>query len=44
MWRLSDDRQNDSDDESATSLISDNDCDEYGRGKRVRRPVDRLDL
>lgn len=44
MWRYADDHQTDSDDESANSSIIDNDCDEYGRGKRLRRPVDRLDL
>lgn len=44
VWRYVDDHQTDSDDESANSSIIDNDCDEYGRGKRVRRPVDRLDL
>lgn len=44
VWRYADDHQTDPDDESAYSSVIDNDSDEYGRGKRVRRPVDRLDL
>eukprot|EP00105_Crassostrea_gigas_P034766 XP_019918914.1 PREDICTED: uncharacterized protein LOC109617395 [Crassostrea gigas] len=44
VWRYADDHQTDSDDESANSSIIDNDCDEYSRRKRLRRPVDRLDL